>query len=104
MLVLTRKVGDEIVIGNDIHITVVAVKGGSVRLGVTAPKDVAVDRGEVHEGPKQHFLESGNNEAGFIKTPFGGTAIDYLSEGKSFLEGGRYTDAIEALAESIRLR
>ena len=103
MLVLTRKVGEDIVIGNDIHITVVAVKGGSVRLGVTAPKDVEVDRGEVHENPQQHFLGSGTNKAGFIKTPFEGTAIDYLSEGRIFLEEGRYCDAIEALAESIRL-
>jgi carbon storage regulator CsrA len=102
MLVLTRNVGEEIVIGNDIHITVVAVKGEKVRLGVTAPKDVVVDRGEVHESRKQHFLEGGN-EMGFSKELFGGTAIDYLGEGKTFLEGGHFHDAIEAFAESIRL-
>jgi len=47
MLVLTRKVGEEIVIGNDIHVMVVAVQGMQVRIGISAPKDVVVDRQEV---------------------------------------------------------
>ena len=47
MLVLRRKVGQEIVIDNDIRITVVAVRGGQVRLGFTAPPDVAIRRDEV---------------------------------------------------------
>ena len=49
MLVLTRRIGEEIVIGDDIRVTVVAIEGSKVRLGVTAPKDVAVDRKEVHD-------------------------------------------------------
>jgi carbon storage regulator len=49
MLVLTRKIGEEIVIGKDIHITVVAIKGEKVRIGVSAPKEVVVDRQEIHE-------------------------------------------------------
>ncbi len=49
MLVLTRKVGEEIIIGDDIHILVVAIEGGKVRIGVSAPKEVVVDRQEVHE-------------------------------------------------------
>ena len=49
MLVLSRKVGEEIVIGDDIHITVVAFRGDKVRIGISAPKDVVVDRSEVHE-------------------------------------------------------
>ena len=49
MLVLTRRVGEEIVIGGDIRIMVIAVKGNSVRLGVKAPPAIAVDRQEVHE-------------------------------------------------------
>jgi len=48
MLVLTRCLGETIVIDGDIHITVVAVKGDRVRIGVTASKDVTVDRQEVH--------------------------------------------------------
>ena len=49
MLVLSRKVGEEIVIGNDIRIQVVELRGGNVRLGIVAPDDVVVDRQEVHE-------------------------------------------------------
>jgi carbon storage regulator len=53
MLVLSRKVGEEIVIGNNIRIRVVAVKGGNVRIGIIAPDDVTVDRAEIHEKRKQ---------------------------------------------------
>jgi len=49
MLVLTRRVGEEIVIGGDIRVTVVAIKGDRVRIGVSAPDFVRVDRQEVHE-------------------------------------------------------
>ncbi len=49
MLVLTRKVGEEIVIGDNIHVAVVGIRGDKVRIGVSAPKDVVVDRQEVHE-------------------------------------------------------
>ena len=49
MLVLTRKVGEHILIGDDISITVVAIRGDRVRLGIAAPKETVVDRGEIHE-------------------------------------------------------
>lgn len=49
MLVLTRRSGEEIVIDGDIRITVVAVKGDRVRIGITAPEAVCVDRKEVHD-------------------------------------------------------
>ena len=49
MLVLTRRVGEEIVIGNDIRVMVVAINGDKVRVGITAPPAVRVDRKEVHE-------------------------------------------------------
>lgn len=49
MLVLTRKLGEEIVIGNDIVVKVVAVQGDRVRLGVAAPRSVPVDRMEIHQ-------------------------------------------------------
>jgi carbon storage regulator len=55
MLVLTRKVGEVIVIGNNICLTVVEIKGEKVRLGVTAPKEVIVDRQEIHEKRKTHL-------------------------------------------------
>ena len=49
MLVLSRKVGEEIVIGGNIRIKVVEIRGGKVRLGIVAPRDVPVDRQEIHE-------------------------------------------------------
>jgi carbon storage regulator len=48
MLVLSRRCGQEIVIGNNIHIAVLSMHGGQVRLGITAPRSVTVDRQEVH--------------------------------------------------------
>lgn len=47
LLVLTRRIGERIVIGENIEITVVGVHGEQVRLAVSAPKDVAVDRAEI---------------------------------------------------------
>jgi carbon storage regulator len=49
MLVLTRKVGEDIVIGDNIHVTVVSIRGEKVSIGVTAPEEVVVDRQEVHD-------------------------------------------------------
>lgn len=49
MLVLSRKKNESIVVNNDIVITIVEVKGDKVRLGIVAPKDVPVNRQEVHE-------------------------------------------------------
>ena len=49
MLVLTRRVGEEIVIDGNIHVMVVAIKGDRIRLGISAPPSVPVDRKEVHE-------------------------------------------------------
>jgi carbon storage regulator len=49
MLVLTRRTGQEVVIGGNIRIKVTEVSGQRVRLGITAPKDVRVDRAEVDE-------------------------------------------------------
>ena len=62
MLVLTRRVGEEIVISGDIRVTVVAVKGDKARIGVTAPKAVRVDRQEVHERRSQFV--GGRNQTG----------------------------------------
>lgn len=53
MLVLSRRVGEEIVINDNIRVTVVAVKGDRIRLGIVAPRDVTVDRAEVHERRSQ---------------------------------------------------
>ncbi len=62
MLVLTRRLGETIVIDGDIYITVVAVKGDRVRIGVTAPKDMPVDRQEVHERRSEFETRFGPSE------------------------------------------
>lgn len=58
MLVLTRRLGEEIVIDGDIRVTVVAVRGDKVRLGVAAPKFITVDRAEVHERRDEFVRET----------------------------------------------
>ncbi|PRK31738.1 Carbon storage regulator, partial [Haemophilus influenzae] len=48
MLILTRKVGESVLIGDDISITVLSVRGNQVKLGVEAPKEVSVHREEIY--------------------------------------------------------
>ena len=49
MLILTRKVGESVLIGDDISITVLSVRGNQVKLGVQAPKEVSVHREEIYQ-------------------------------------------------------
>ena len=49
MLILTRRPDESLYIGPDITVTVLGIRGNQVRLGITAPKDVIVDREEVHQ-------------------------------------------------------
>lgn len=58
MLILTRRVGETIMIGDSVTVTVLGVKGNQVRIGVNAPKDIAVHREEIYERIK-HEQEAG---------------------------------------------
>ena len=67
MLVLTRRLGEQIVIDDNIRLTVVSVKGDRIRIGIEAPPSVVVDRQEIHDRRKHapdqvphpcHVLES----------------------------------------------
>ncbi|MEA3466141.1 MAG: carbon storage regulator CsrA [Thermodesulfobacteriota bacterium] len=49
MLVLTRKVGEGIIIGDDVKLTIIEIKGGSIRIGIDAPRDKKIHRQEVYD-------------------------------------------------------
>lgn len=61
MLILTRRVGESLMIGDDVTVTVLGVKGNQVRVGVDAPKDVAVHREEIYERIQKEQENSGNS-------------------------------------------
>ncbi len=63
MLILTRRIGETLIIGDDVNITVLGVKGNQVRLGINAPKGVSVHREEIYLRIQQEKEGGGNSSA-----------------------------------------
>ncbi len=61
MLILTRRVGETLMIGDDVTVTVLGVKGNQVRIGVNAPRDVAVHREEIYERIRNEKTQAGDS-------------------------------------------
>jgi len=60
MLILTRRVGEAVMIGDDVNITVLGVKGNQVRLGINAPRSIAVHREEIYKRIKREQEGAGD--------------------------------------------
>jgi len=71
MLILTRRVGETVVIGNDVDVTVLGVKGNQVRLGVKAPREVSVHREEIYKRIKDENQEHKSASNGSRRSPNG---------------------------------
>ncbi len=61
MLILTRRVGETLMIGDEVTVTVLGVKGNQVRIGVNAPREVSVHREEIYERIKREQTDGGQS-------------------------------------------
>ena len=83
MLILTRRVGETLMIGDEVSVTVLGVKGNQVRLGVNAPKDIAVHREEIY----QRILHerTGHERMGYDTHPVDFAAHDRMGQDLSLI-------------------
>ncbi|MEX1028740.1 MAG: carbon storage regulator CsrA [Paenibacillaceae bacterium] len=84
MLVLSRKKGESIMIGDDIELVVVEIKGDQVRLGVKAPKDVSIYRHEVF-----HAISEANQEASLVSVKPDEVSKMFKSKKNDEIDGGQ---------------
>ncbi|MFY0783687.1 carbon storage regulator CsrA [Peribacillus simplex] len=67
MLVLTRKLNESIMIGDDIEITILSVEGEQIKLGINAPKNVDIHRKEIYLSIQQENNEASKTETNLLK-------------------------------------
>ena len=93
MLILTRRVGETLMIGDQVSVTVLGVKGNQVRIGVNAPKEVSVHRHEVYEAIQKEMKENyGSNLEGKVG--------EDIRKFRGCLESEEYASAYRELMQS----
>jgi len=78
MLILTRRIGESLMIGDNVNVTVLGIRGNQVRIGVNAPKEVAVHREEIYERIQMEKSKHGKAQhaEGFSRGDDGGSGPD----------------------------